>query len=346
MKWIRVLLPVSVVSFALLLGLVITPQTIDAQQFGSGWVGQYFSNPDFAGDPVFTRVDAQVNFNFGAASPVPGFVPEDNFSIRWTNLEDFAAGTYRFTAGAQDGVQVRIDNQVIIDNLGNNGSFQLRQADVFVAGGTREIVVNFVARAGNAAVQVYWEPVSVGPTATEGPSPTPTATGLPPIPPGSITATVIRASVLNVRDAPSLGGNRITRILRGQTYAVVGRNENATWFLLQLSGRTGWAWGYYLFIDGNEFNPPIVSASSVYNFPGGVQDVGVMAVARADMRMREGPNIQTRQTGRIPWGSFVPIVGRTSYGDWYQVVWKGTVGWVYSPYLDIRFGDLANVPIR
>ena len=138
MKWIRVLLPVSVVSFALLLGLAITPQTIDAQQFGSGWVGQYFSNPDFAGDPVFTRVDAQVNFNFGAASPVPGFVPEDNFSIRWTNLEDFAAGTYRFTAGAQDGVQVRIDNQVIIDNLGNNGSFQLRQADVFVAGGTRD----------------------------------------------------------------------------------------------------------------------------------------------------------------------------------------------------------------
>ena len=59
--------------------------------------------------------------------------------------------------------------------------------------------------------------------------------------------------------APFLGAPRVSRLLRGQTYQVLGRNEDTSWFLLQLSGTQAWAWGYYLAINGNEFSVPIVS---------------------------------------------------------------------------------------
>jgi hypothetical protein len=155
---------------------------------------------------------------------------------------------------------------------------------------------------------------------------------------------VIRASVLNIRDAPSLGGNRINRVLRGQTYAIVGRNQNATWFLLQLSGMQGWAWGYYLFINGNEFNPPVVSGSSILGLAG-QPDYGVTAQSKATVRLRAAPNVVSAQIGRVTWGAFLPVIGRTPDGFWWKVVWKNTVGWVYSPFFDIFQGNLNNVPI-
>lgn len=137
---------------------------------------------------------------------------------------------------------------------------------------------------GSAAVQFYWDiaaNLTTTPGATAGPTFTPTNTSLPPIPPGALRATVIRASVLNVRSAPTLGGEILGRILRGQTYQVVGRNQNATWFLLQLSERRAWAFGYYLFIDGNEFNAPVTSSLDGLGLPPGVPDTGVLAVTRS-----------------------------------------------------------------
>lgn len=327
----------------------IMPQPLAAQQFGSGWTGSYFNSTDFSGNPVFTRIDQQINFNYGTGSPVPGFVNTDNFSIRWTNLEDFVAGTYRFTAIAETGVRVYIDNVVIIDRLTGTGGIQNATADVQVPAGTRDLKVEYVALTGNATIQVFWEAANLVPTATAGPSPTPappTATGLPPIPPGALTATVIRASVLNVRSAPSLGADRVGRILRGQTYAIVGRDANARWFLLQLSGFQAWAYGYYLFINGNEFNAPVTSSTVLSGIPAGFADTGVLVVTQAGMRLRADPNTVSPQIGRIPWGSFLPVIGRVADNSWYQVVWKGTVGWVYTPYLEIRQGNINNVPIR
>jgi uncharacterized protein YgiM (DUF1202 family) len=307
--------------------LSVSVSTVQAQDFGSGWLGQYYNNTDFTGSPAFSRVDSQINFNYGAGSPVSGFINADNFSIRWNAVQDFAEGNYRFTAVAQDGIRVTIDGQVVIDQLANNGSQQSYTADRFIAAGGRDITVDFVARTGNAAVQFFWTPISVEPTGTAGPTATPTATGLPSIPPGALAATVIRASVLNVRNAPSLGGGVIDRVLRGQTYAVIGRDPDARWFLIQMADKQGWVYGYYLYFNLNEFTAPVASAASALGLPAGVTDTGVMGQSKAGLRLRGEPNLSSEQTGRVIWGSFLPIVGRTAGNDWYQVVWKGTVGW-------------------
>lgn len=324
-----------------------TVSVVEAQTFGTGWIGEYFTNNGLGGSPAIAVIDAAINFNWGQTAPIPAstgiIIPSDNFSVRWTSLETFATpGTYRFTVSADDGVRVIIDGSVVIDNFVQTGTLTLRTADVNITAGIREIVVEYVEFTGNAAIQFFWEPFDVG---TAGPTATPPNTALPPIPPGALTATVIRAGVLNTRDAPSLGGNVVGRILRGETYAVTGRNDDASWFVLQLGGFEAWVYGYYLFINGNEFNPPIRSATSIYGIPAGFNDTGVLVQTHATMRLRAEPNIFSMQTGRITWGSIIPVSGRTAGGDWYQVLWKGTIGWVYTGFLDITQGDFANIPV-
>lgn len=347
MKRYRLILFLIALLFTIGFGLTTQVNLSFAQDFGSDWTGQYYNNNSFSGSPAITRIDSSINFNFGEDSPIDGFIDEDNFSIRWTGTQTIAAGTYIFTATADDGVKVTVDGTVIIDQLGSGG-LNTFQSTVALSGDSHTITVEYVEQTGEAQISFSWQlstTATAGPTATQGPTLTPSNTALPPIPPGAITATVIRAAVLNVRDAPSLGGNVIGRVLRGQTYQIIGRDGNARWFLIQLSGKVGWVWGYYIFVDGNEFSVPVSSAASASGLPDGVTDTGVIGQTRAGMKLRGAPTTLSDQTGRITWGAFLPIVGRTADNTWYQVVWKGTVGWVWSNFVPIRFGDLNNVPV-
>lgn len=347
-KTIRIITPLLIIIVIGVLGsLSLDVTEAQGPNFGANWTGQYYNNTSpncnvQAGAAVFAEVVPQINFSWGTAAPNIN-TNADCFSAQWQGLQNFpAGGTYRFTAIADDGVRVTIDGTPVIDNLNSTGTLVLNTADVNITAGTRDIVVQYVDYTGNAAIQFFWEAVNAG---TAGPTGTPTATGLPPIPPGALAATVIRAGILNVRDAPSLGGNVIGRIRRGETYAVIGRDPDARWFVLQLGGFQGWVYGYYLYINGNEFNPPIMSATSIYGIPAGFNDTGVLVQTHAAMRLRGEPNIFSPQTGRIPWGSFLPVAGRTSHGDWYQVLWKGTIGWVYTGFLSIEQGAYADIPI-
>jgi uncharacterized protein YraI len=337
----------ALVIASLLIGLVFSGATIQAQSgLGTNWTGNYYSDSNFT-NLALTRIDPVINFVFGQAAPVgtpAGFLP-DNFSIRWTGAQTFSqSGTYRFTIARDEDAQVTFNGQVIIPFAGGVGN-RTYSADIPVVAGTYNIQVDYRELTGDAYVQFFWTLLTPGAGGTPGITASPTRTALPAIPPGALTATVIRAAVLNVRDAPSLGGGRLGRILRGETYQVVGRDENARWFLLQLGGYQGWAWGYYLAITGNEFNAPIRSPFGTIGVPAGVQDTGVVGQSQSTLRLRAQPNVAATQTGRVTWGGFLPIIGRTADGFWYQVVWKGTIGWVYSPFVRITQGDLNAVPV-
>ena len=212
----------------LLVGLlsVIIPNTVaQSMNFGSNWTAQYYPNTTFSGSPSASIVIQQVNENFGSNAPPYAGMPPDNFSIRYSGSQSIPDGTWQFTAVVDGGVRVSVDGIIIIDQLGATGSNTF-QAQAILNGTTHQVQVDYVEDTGVALVQFSWTQVGTAPTAgpspTMGPTLTPSNTPLPAIPAGAITATVIRAAVLNVRDAPSLGGNRVGRILRGQTYAVVG----------------------------------------------------------------------------------------------------------------------------
>ena len=337
-------------------GLVAT-QPVQAQAFyGSNWTGEYFNNPTFTPPVAFTQVDAQINYNYGGAGPTnaaaPAF-PVDNFSVRWTGTQQIpASGNYQFTVVREDDVRVTVNGVVLINFLNQDlsGSGPV-SGTLALSAGTATIVVEYIARTGNASIIFYYQLVTGNPT-NPGVFFTPTTTlsasrtPLPAIPPGAITATVIKASILNTRDAPSTGGRKLGQILRGETYAVLGRDADARWFLLQLGGYQAWAYGYYLYINGNEFTPPITSPFGTLGVPGGYADTGVVAQSTATLVLRDIPSVAGTQIGRVTWGSFLPVVGRTGDGFWYQVAWKGTIGWVYSPFTDIIQGDINVVPVR
>jgi beta-glucosidase len=79
---------------------ILVPRTALHPEQGShaeGLKGEYFANPDFAGSPVLTRVDKQIDFDWDAASPGAG-VPATNFSVRWTGaFTPPAPGKYRLS---------------------------------------------------------------------------------------------------------------------------------------------------------------------------------------------------------------------------------------------------------
>jgi uncharacterized protein YraI len=356
MKSLRILVPLLLLLLAVAITIPATEQRVQAQTYGNGWVGQFWNNPDLTGDPVIGNIFDQINLNFQTGSPFPTFIPANNFSARFNGLQQFnATGTYRFTLQADDGARLYIDlnqnatfepGELVIDQFSSGDGPIVATYDVFLNSGAYEVQVEYVDRAGIALVQLFWDAFDVIPTETPGPSPTPTATPLPLIPPGALTATVIQASVLNVRDAPSTGGDVITRILRGQTYQVLGRNAGADWFLLQLSGFRGWAYGYYLFVNGNEFQVPVLSVNTGYPpVPPEFTDYGVLVQSKAVMKLRGEPNVLSPQTGRITWGAFLPVTGRSADGNWYQVLWKDTLGWVFTGYLDLIQGDINDVPV-
>jgi uncharacterized protein YraI len=345
---------------ALAVGTFSTVFTASAQT--GSWTVQYFQGTTPTGTPIATNTisGAFLNLNYGGGSPIPGSVPDDNWSAVYVSSQAFNQGTYDFLVGSDDGVRVSINGQVVLDRFVGRVYTEDRFSQSLVAGtylirieyfegvDQSRLTFQYTQTSGNLTPGVGFATVTPfgTPPPTLGPTPTPlppTRTPLPPIPPGALTGTVVRATVLLVRGAPFLGAPVVGRVLRGQTYQVVGRDENARWFLLQLSGFQGWVWGFYLNVNGNEFNAPLASPYVTQGNPSAL--TGVVGQTNAVMRLRAVPLVGSEQIGRVPWGDIVPIIGRTGAGDWVQVVFRGTTGWLATAYIEIVEGDINSVPI-
>jgi len=67
---------------------IVLPRTALHAEAGSkeeGLQGEYFSNPDFSGQPAAIRIDKQIDFDWNAAAPVPA-LGKTNYSVRWTGV--------------------------------------------------------------------------------------------------------------------------------------------------------------------------------------------------------------------------------------------------------------------
>lgn len=336
----------------LLTGLVLNLGTTRAQEFGTNWSGTFFNSTNLTGTGVPVTGITGLNFNWGTDVPkinniaVPG-IGIDNFSARFTSSQNFNAGNYTFTVASDDGVRMYIDNNLVLDKFIG----RVLTTDTFtypMTAGAHFLTVEYFEGVDKAILQVQWgfgggTLVTAGPSPTPGPTSTPAPTSLPSIPSGAISAVVIRAPVLNVRGGPSVFSPRVGSILRGQTYQVVGRDSNARWFLLQLSGYQAWALGFYLYISANEFNAPVVSDFVLGGNP--AASTGVVAQSQATLRLRSQPTVYSDQIGRVTWGGAMGVTGRTPGNEWYRVVWKGTEGWVAAAWVEIVEGSINDVPV-
>lgn len=83
----------------------------------NGLDAKYYTNRWFSGTPALERSDASINFNWGTNDIITD-VASDYVSIEWTGfLQPLYSESYVFSISSNDGIQVTIDNQVIIDSL-------------------------------------------------------------------------------------------------------------------------------------------------------------------------------------------------------------------------------------
>lgn len=203
--------------------------------------GEYYNNQNLSGSPTATRNDPVINFNWGNGSPIAG-VAADHFSVRWTQIVNFPAGTYRFDVFSDDGVRLWANNQILVDQWRDqtDGRFTATVA----LSGPVEIEMEYYENTGRAAVSLSW-------TAVSGGSPAPA--------PGGATATVTGTggSRLNVRATP--GGTIIGQLAPNQTVGLTGyQSADKAWLeIIRPGGGTGWVSARYVTTSVPTTNFPV-----------------------------------------------------------------------------------------
>ena len=83
----------------------------------NGLLGSYFNRVDFTGETVM-RIDETLNHQWEAASPWPGKVNDERFSIIWTGrVVPPRSGEYTFYLQSDDGARLWIDGQLVLNQF-------------------------------------------------------------------------------------------------------------------------------------------------------------------------------------------------------------------------------------
>lgn len=124
----------------------------------SGLKAEYFSNKELKGAPVLTRVDREVNFDWGMTNPAPG-IPADDFSARWTGkLVPEMTGKYRFGATADDGVRVYLDGKLITEDWTEHAPATVTGEVTLEAGKSYDIRMEYFESKIGAVAKLVWQP--------------------------------------------------------------------------------------------------------------------------------------------------------------------------------------------
>jgi LysM repeat protein len=121
-----------------------------------GWSAQFFNNEELAGDPVLTRVDPWIGFEWDTDGAAPE-VWADHFSARWTNSITLERDHYRICAMSDDGVRIWVDSDLVVDHWqADNGTVYC--GTFYSTGGTHQVKVEYYEHGGDALIYMWWEP--------------------------------------------------------------------------------------------------------------------------------------------------------------------------------------------
>jgi hypothetical protein len=139
----------------------------------SNWRGEYFNNKLLQGSAALVRDDRAIDFNWGDASPAPGTISPDTFSVRWTRTLRFTPGTYHFSMTVDDGGRLWVNGHLLID-VWMDQSARTYTGDIYVPGGDIPIKMEYYENSGSAAARLTW---TGGDGGTQPPAPPPPPSG-------------------------------------------------------------------------------------------------------------------------------------------------------------------------
>jgi len=292
------------------------------------WRAEYFNNADLSGAPALVRVEPTIDNNWGDNSPAPGVINPDQFAARWTRTLDLTAGRYLFTATADDGVRLWVNNQPLIDQWIVHQA-QSYTATVDLPSGAALVRMEYFDNGGAAVARLAWTPIGA-PTQ-------PSASN------GVVTAIVTGTQNLNVRSGPGTRFTILTTVPSGQLVAPQGRNVDASWLQLTLAdGRTGWISALYLTPNLALTQLPVVTVAQT-----AVASIAPTAVVTGTpiLNVRSGPDTGSTLVTTLNSGQIVLLQGRSTDNVWLQVrLPDGQLGWVSSLYVAPAIA-LTDVPV-
>lgn len=130
-------------------------QTPDGRQ---GAFGEYFDNREMKGDPVFTRVDDQINFYWEHLSPRYDMA-DDDFGVHWTTyLVPPETGTYTLGGWGSSGYEILLEGKRIIADRNEHHAFHKEYSADLQAGQKYKIEALYRNYAGDADMKLLWAP--------------------------------------------------------------------------------------------------------------------------------------------------------------------------------------------
>jgi beta-glucosidase len=123
-----------------------------------GAFGEYFNNRDMKGEPVFTRVDDNIDFYWEHLSPKYN-MPDDNFGVRWTTyLVPPVSGTYAIGSWGSSGYDILLDGKQLISSMNEHEALHKEAPAELQAGKKYKIEVLYRNYSGDAAISLLWAP--------------------------------------------------------------------------------------------------------------------------------------------------------------------------------------------
>ena len=108
-----------------------------------GFTAEYFNGADFSGEPVLTRLDSQINFNWIYHAP-DDKVDSRQFCVRWTatmcSPKSFEG---RIGLSSPDSMRLYIDGELVIDGWGEDKEASQMVPFFFESGRKYDVRVEF-----------------------------------------------------------------------------------------------------------------------------------------------------------------------------------------------------------
>lgn len=122
----------------------------------TGLTCSFYNGMKPEGDVIGTRVDADVNFNWGNGSPMSG-VPSDSFSAVWEGKITLPAGDdVRLGILSDDGARLYIDGKMVIDNWKDSFEVTVYTESALKAGSTHDIKLEYFENGGGAVAKLLY----------------------------------------------------------------------------------------------------------------------------------------------------------------------------------------------
>ena len=134
---------------------------------------------------------------------------------------------------------------------------------------------------------------------------------------GTVTSSNVR-----VRSGPGTGYSILGVLSNGTTLTVTGKSGD--WYQVSYNGSTGYVSGAYM---------TLAESSSGSSSGGTTPASGTGTINANGVRLRSGPSTSSSILGSFSTGATMTVTGTS--GDWYQVNYNGTTGYVYKTYLTV-----------